>query len=167
MKNKEIAVIFNTIGGMMELLGENSFRVSSYYRAARALEDLGEDIEDLCSRGHAKDVTGIGPADGAAPAIHAARPRNGSEHAYALVPGRLLLDRGRTGLVPGTGAGTGGGGGGGGGGGDTEIFSVDGKLWLRGGGVAPGSCRPVREGMAFQVAGLRVAVGKITQQDQK
>ena len=65
MKNKEIALIFNTMGQMMEVLGENPFRVNSYYKAARVIDDLSEDIEPLCKAGHAKDVPGIGESTAA------------------------------------------------------------------------------------------------------
>jgi len=47
MRNKELAVIFSRIGDVLEIKGETGFKVIAYRKAARILEDLTEDIEDL------------------------------------------------------------------------------------------------------------------------
>ena len=60
MKNREIAQIFERIADCLEFKGESTFRQIAYRRAARALTDLPEDIEEVCTRGDLKSVPGIG-----------------------------------------------------------------------------------------------------------
>jgi len=60
MKNKEIADIFFEIAEMMEILGDNLFRINSYKKAARVLNDLTEDVELLSKENKLKDIPGIG-----------------------------------------------------------------------------------------------------------
>ena len=60
MKNKEIAAKFEAIAALMELLGENSFRINSYHKAARAIEGLAEDIETVSQQGRTTEIPGIG-----------------------------------------------------------------------------------------------------------
>ncbi len=62
MKNEEIAARFGEIAAMLDILGEDTFRVLSYQRAARQLEDLTEDVEGLVRQGRLNQVPGIGPA---------------------------------------------------------------------------------------------------------
>jgi len=60
MKNREIAGIFNEIADILELKGENRFRIAAYRRAAQALESLPEDVEELASTGRLSSIPGIG-----------------------------------------------------------------------------------------------------------
>ncbi len=60
MKNREIADIFERMGDLMELLGENPFRVNSYRKSARTIADLPDPIEDLARLGRLQEVGGIG-----------------------------------------------------------------------------------------------------------
>jgi DNA polymerase (family X) len=62
MKNQDIADIFNEIGDMLDILGEDAFRIISYRRAARQMEALTDDVEDLVRQGRAKSIPGIGAA---------------------------------------------------------------------------------------------------------
>jgi DNA polymerase (family 10) len=62
MKNQEIADVFNEIADMLDILGEDAFRIISYRRAARQMEALTEDVEDLVRQGRAKSIPGIGAA---------------------------------------------------------------------------------------------------------
>jgi DNA polymerase (family 10) len=62
VKNQEIAEIFNEIADMLDILGEDSFRIISYRRAARQMEALTEDVEDLVRQGRVGSVPGIGAA---------------------------------------------------------------------------------------------------------
>ena len=64
MKNQEIAEIFNEIADMLDILGEDSFRIISYRRAARQMEALTEDVEDLVRQGRVGSIPGIGAALG-------------------------------------------------------------------------------------------------------
>jgi DNA polymerase (family X) len=64
VKNQEIAEIFNEIADMLDILGEDSFRIISYRRAARQMEALTEDVEDLVRQGRVGSIPGIGAALG-------------------------------------------------------------------------------------------------------
>ncbi len=59
-KNKEIASIFNQIADALEYKGENVFRVVAYRKAARVLEELTEDVEELLKTDKLKNLPGIG-----------------------------------------------------------------------------------------------------------
>lgn len=61
MENQTIASIFNQIADLLDIQGENPFRIRSYRAAARMIEDLPENLADTRSDG--KDLTklpGIG-----------------------------------------------------------------------------------------------------------
>ncbi len=60
MKNKEIAEMFASMADVMEIQGDNPFRVNSYRKVADALGDLGEDIEDVAAAGRIESIPGIG-----------------------------------------------------------------------------------------------------------
>ncbi len=60
MKNFEIARIFNKMADMLELVGENRFRIQAYRRAALNLELLTEDLEEIARRDELEDIPGIG-----------------------------------------------------------------------------------------------------------
>src|SRR5437879_12811732 len=62
VKNEEIAARFSEIADMLDILGEGTFRVLSYQRAARQLESLTENVEDLVRAGRVDQIPGIGAA---------------------------------------------------------------------------------------------------------
>jgi DNA polymerase (family 10) len=64
VKNQDVAGIFNEIADMLDILGEDAFRIISYRRAARQIEGLTEDIEDLVRQGRVGSIPGIGAALG-------------------------------------------------------------------------------------------------------
>jgi DNA polymerase/3'-5' exonuclease PolX len=49
VKNKEIAKILYDMGELLELKGENRFKIIAYGKAARAIESLKDDIEQVCN----------------------------------------------------------------------------------------------------------------------
>src|SRR5208337_2007567 len=59
MKNQEIAKIFNEIADLLELKGENPFRIRAYRRAALNIEGLTKNIEEL-SHEDILNIPGIG-----------------------------------------------------------------------------------------------------------
>ncbi len=61
MKNKEIASLLARIGDALEIQGEMGFKVIAYKKAARVLEDLTEDIEEITEQGRLQKIPGIGP----------------------------------------------------------------------------------------------------------
>lgn len=60
MKNAEIAALFEKMADVLELKGENRFRINSYRKVARVLNDLTEDIEELARQDRLKDIPGVG-----------------------------------------------------------------------------------------------------------
>lgn len=60
MDNKEIARILDTIAKLLEVLGENPFKVRAYDNAARLVRGLPEPVGELCRRGALKGLPGIG-----------------------------------------------------------------------------------------------------------
>src|SRR5207244_10078877 len=64
VKNQEISDRFNEIADMLDILGEDAFRIISYRRAARQLEALTEDLEGPVRDGRVASIPGIGAALG-------------------------------------------------------------------------------------------------------
>jgi DNA polymerase (family 10) len=60
MKNFEVARQFELMADVLELKGDNPFRIRAYRRAAQNLESLGEDVEVLARQGRLEDIPGIG-----------------------------------------------------------------------------------------------------------
>ena len=64
MNKDEIAGVFENIARLLELKGENPFKVRAYTHAARALETLSEPLETLIAEDRLTAVDGIGKATG-------------------------------------------------------------------------------------------------------
>lgn len=62
LDNLEIARVFDEIAELMELKGENPFKVRAYDKAARALRGLTRPVRDLQASGELLAVPGIGKA---------------------------------------------------------------------------------------------------------
>ncbi len=60
MKNEEIAGLFLEIKRLLELKGENQFKIRSYDRAANTIVSLAEDIKRVAERGELLNIPGIG-----------------------------------------------------------------------------------------------------------
>jgi DNA polymerase (family 10) len=60
MRNLEVAQILREIGVLLEIKGENRFRVLAYQEAARKIENWPEAIELLAKEGKLRDISGIG-----------------------------------------------------------------------------------------------------------
>jgi DNA polymerase (family 10) len=60
MRNKEVAAVFSRIADALEIKGEIPFKVLAYRKAARILEDLGEDIESVARERRLREIDGIG-----------------------------------------------------------------------------------------------------------
>lgn len=59
-KNKEIAQIFEKMADILEFLGDNPYRISTYRRVANILSELNVDVEDLVKSGKIYHIPGIG-----------------------------------------------------------------------------------------------------------
>jgi DNA polymerase (family 10) len=62
MTTDDIADIFERIARLLELKGENPFKIRAYTNAARALETLSEDLGKLVEEERLEEVDGIGKA---------------------------------------------------------------------------------------------------------
>ncbi len=60
MKNKEIAEIFQKTAALLEIKGENPYRIRAYQRAAQTIEALTTDVEELAKAGRLEKLPGIG-----------------------------------------------------------------------------------------------------------
>jgi len=61
VRNDEVAAALGQIADLLELAGdEDRFRPISYRRAARGVESLAEDIEDLAAQGRLEQIPGVG-----------------------------------------------------------------------------------------------------------
>ena len=61
MENSRIAAVFDEIADILEIQGENPFRIRSYRNAARTVGDFPQPISDLVAAGKdPKDISGIG-----------------------------------------------------------------------------------------------------------
>jgi len=62
VKNKEIAELLYDMGELLELKGENRFKIIAYGKAARAVESLQEDVEAVWQREELDRIPGVGRA---------------------------------------------------------------------------------------------------------
>ena len=60
MDKDQVAAILSEIGTLLELQGENSFRVNAYYNGARAIQQLEEDLGEVVRQGRLTAIPGIG-----------------------------------------------------------------------------------------------------------
>lgn len=60
MVNAELVKRFEQIADLLEIKGEDRFRINSYRRAARAIDDLSDDIATLAQRDQLESIPGIG-----------------------------------------------------------------------------------------------------------
>ena len=62
MDKKHVAQVLHEIGVLLELKGENPFKVRAYENGARTIEMLDEDIGKLVAEGTIREIKGIGSA---------------------------------------------------------------------------------------------------------
>ena len=62
MKNREVANILNEMAELLELHAENRFKIIAYGKAARTIESLKEDVEQICREGRLDSIPGVGKA---------------------------------------------------------------------------------------------------------
>jgi DNA polymerase (family 10) len=59
MKNHEVAALFNEIADLLEIKGDNPFRIRAYRRAAMNIETLAKDVSNI-SKDELMNIPGIG-----------------------------------------------------------------------------------------------------------
>ena len=62
MDKKEIADVLDWIGTMLEIKGENPFKVRAYFAGSRTLQGLEEDLGTVIAEGRLGEIKGIGKA---------------------------------------------------------------------------------------------------------
>ena len=62
MKNAAVAKVFQDIADLLELKEENAFKIRAYQKAARTIENLPLEVEQLMEQGKLRQVPGIGEA---------------------------------------------------------------------------------------------------------
>ncbi len=60
MINAELARMFERVADLLEIAGEDTFRVSSYRRASRTLRDVAVDVGVLAAEGRLTELPGVG-----------------------------------------------------------------------------------------------------------
>jgi DNA polymerase (family 10) len=60
MKNAEISKLFEQMADIMEILGEDRFRINTYRKVARIIGDMPTDVEVLLETGQLEKIPGIG-----------------------------------------------------------------------------------------------------------
>ncbi len=60
MKNAVLSELFEQMADIMEILGEDRFRINSYRKVARVIGDLPTDVESLLATGDLANVPGVG-----------------------------------------------------------------------------------------------------------
>jgi len=60
MKNPVLSELFNQMAYIMEILGEDRFRINSYRKVARIISEMPTDIETLLTTGRLAETPGIG-----------------------------------------------------------------------------------------------------------
>lgn len=62
MKNSEISAVFLRIAALLEIKGENVFKINAYRRAAENIEGLGRELADVRAEGGIEEIEGVGKA---------------------------------------------------------------------------------------------------------
>lgn len=60
MANKELTAIFSQMADLLEIQDADPFRINSYRKAARSIDDLTEDVADLAAEGRLTGIPGVG-----------------------------------------------------------------------------------------------------------
>ncbi len=62
MENKQIAQVFDEMASLLQMKGENPFKIRAYQNAVRTIGDLGQPLRDLYERDELKTIDGFGKA---------------------------------------------------------------------------------------------------------
>ena len=60
MDKREVARVLQEIGLLLQIKGENPFKIRAYERGARAIEMLDEDLNALVTEKRLSEIDGIG-----------------------------------------------------------------------------------------------------------
>jgi DNA polymerase (family 10) len=62
VRNADVAAMLNRVADLLEIRGENFFKIRAYREAVRQLDNLTTEVEDLIKEGRLTDIPGIGEA---------------------------------------------------------------------------------------------------------
>ncbi|MDR9459951.1 MAG: helix-hairpin-helix domain-containing protein [Dehalococcoidia bacterium] len=63
MRNSDIAQVFSEIADLLEIKGENKFKIRAYHQASHAIKQLPVEIEQMVKEGQSlDDIPGVGEA---------------------------------------------------------------------------------------------------------
>ncbi len=62
MQNSEVARVFRDIAELLKLKKENIFKIRAYQKAARSIEELSVEVEQLVAEDKLGEVPGVGEA---------------------------------------------------------------------------------------------------------
>ncbi|MGE5544598.1 MAG: DNA polymerase/3'-5' exonuclease PolX [Bacillota bacterium] len=62
VENREVAAILEEVADILEILGENIYKIRAYRKAAYSICQLAEDLEDMWHQGRLLEIDGIGQA---------------------------------------------------------------------------------------------------------
>ncbi|MCL0041355.1 hypothetical protein M1N08_01210, partial [Dehalococcoidia bacterium] len=62
MKNSQIAKVFADIADLLELKGENRFKIRAYQKVVRSIEHLPVEVEQLVAEDKLREIPGVGEA---------------------------------------------------------------------------------------------------------
>ena len=63
MTNADIAKVFDEIADLLEMKGENQFKIRAYRQAARTIKKLPSEVEQMVRNGYSlQDIPGVGEA---------------------------------------------------------------------------------------------------------
>jgi DNA polymerase (family 10) len=60
MKNADLSELFTEMADIMEILGEDPFRINSYRKVARVIGDMPTDVEEMFATGKLAETPGVG-----------------------------------------------------------------------------------------------------------
>jgi len=62
LNNRQVAEVFAAIGDLLQILGDNRFKINAYRNAARTIAELNRDINAVHAAGELRSILGIGQA---------------------------------------------------------------------------------------------------------
>ncbi len=62
MNNAAIAQVFQDMADLLELKGDNPFKIRAYQKAARTIETLPEELDQVMQEGRLREIPGVGEA---------------------------------------------------------------------------------------------------------
>ena len=62
VENQEVAAILEEVADILEIMGDNPYKIRAYRRAANSVYQLPDDLEDIWRQGRLLEIAGIGKA---------------------------------------------------------------------------------------------------------